>query len=345
MLVPNRHKAGDDYRYGFQGQEKDDEIRGGEGNSINYTFRMHDPRVGRFLSIDPLFREYPHNSTYAFQENKLGLGTELEGRELQEHIWLATDAAIHPNGVGAHIMGFGEGLSDTVVGIWDAVTSPVKTVKGTGNLIVWGVVGSQFSKQVDNTLGTSSTEAGDAFLNSVYNGGNNLINGNGEQRGRVVGNIAGSILGAKGLDKLGKIAKLAIYNRCAVLVDAKLIRFSQKTMNGPIFDKIVGSMKAKGWSGKAIDVVEMKDGMYTALDNKRLAAAQETGIQAKVNVYKYDDVLPKARADAFEKQYKTRPNTYGEAAELRIKNQGNNFSTNNPNGATEQPRATYPKAN
>jgi hypothetical protein len=32
MLVPNRHSV-DDYRYGFQGQEKDDEIKGGKGNS------------------------------------------------------------------------------------------------------------------------------------------------------------------------------------------------------------------------------------------------------------------------------------------------------------------------
>ncbi len=33
---------------GFQGQEKDDEIKG-EGNSLNYTYRMHDPRLGGFL--------------------------------------------------------------------------------------------------------------------------------------------------------------------------------------------------------------------------------------------------------------------------------------------------------
>ncbi|MBN9286255.1 thrombospondin type 3 repeat-containing protein, partial [Flavobacterium sp.] len=43
MLVPNRHAANENYRYGFQGQEKDDELKGGEGNSLNYTFRMHDP--------------------------------------------------------------------------------------------------------------------------------------------------------------------------------------------------------------------------------------------------------------------------------------------------------------
>lgn len=47
--------------YAFQGQEHDDEIKG-EGNSINFEYRMHDPRLGRFFAIDPLAKEYPHNS-------------------------------------------------------------------------------------------------------------------------------------------------------------------------------------------------------------------------------------------------------------------------------------------
>ncbi|WP_452223472.1 RHS repeat-associated core domain-containing protein [Lacinutrix chionoecetis] len=80
MLLPNRHKASSSYRYGFQGQEKDDEIKG-EGNSINYKFRMHDPRVGRFFAVDPLERSYPFQSPYVFAGNNpilyidyLGLG-------------------------------------------------------------------------------------------------------------------------------------------------------------------------------------------------------------------------------------------------------------------------------
>ncbi len=79
-LVPNRHRSTDDYRYGFQGQEKDDELKG-EGNSLNYTFRMHDPRVGRFFATDPLEKDYPWNSPYAFSENRVIDGVELEGLE------------------------------------------------------------------------------------------------------------------------------------------------------------------------------------------------------------------------------------------------------------------------
>src|SRR5690606_599644 len=80
MLQPGSHANTADYRYGFQGQEMDDEIKG-EGNSINYKYRMHDPRVGRFFSVDPLFRKYPHNSCYAFSENRVIDAIELEGLE------------------------------------------------------------------------------------------------------------------------------------------------------------------------------------------------------------------------------------------------------------------------
>ncbi len=68
------------YRYGFQGQEKDDEIKG-SNYSVNYKYRMHDPRLGRFFAVDPLAPKYPHNSPYAFSENRLMDGVELEGLE------------------------------------------------------------------------------------------------------------------------------------------------------------------------------------------------------------------------------------------------------------------------
>lgn len=82
MLIPNRHANTSDYRYGFQGQELDNELKG-EGNSLNYKYRMHDPRVGRFFATDLLEASYPWNSPYAFSENRLLDGVELEGLEFQ----------------------------------------------------------------------------------------------------------------------------------------------------------------------------------------------------------------------------------------------------------------------
>jgi RHS repeat-associated protein len=66
------------YRYGFQGQETDKEWLGG---AVSYKYRVHDARIGRFLSVDPLARDYPHNSPYAFAENKVISHFELEGLE------------------------------------------------------------------------------------------------------------------------------------------------------------------------------------------------------------------------------------------------------------------------
>ncbi|RXM42099.1 hypothetical protein BOW57_17825 [Flavobacterium sp. YO64] len=51
-------------------------------NWDSFKWRNYDYAIGRFMSIDPLAEDYAYNSTYAFQENKMGLGRELEGLEL-----------------------------------------------------------------------------------------------------------------------------------------------------------------------------------------------------------------------------------------------------------------------
>jgi RHS repeat-associated protein len=79
MQMPERSVSGG-YRYGFNGQDKDDEIKG-NGNSYTFEYRLHDPRLGRFLSIDPLAASYPWNSPYAFAENRVIDGIDLEGLE------------------------------------------------------------------------------------------------------------------------------------------------------------------------------------------------------------------------------------------------------------------------
>ena len=96
MVVPGKNWNGGEYRYGFQGQEVDNEIKG-EGNSVNYKYRMHDPRIGRFFAVDPLTHSYPWNSPYAFSENRVIDGIELEGLE-----WMP----IHANDGSETIIGY-----------------------------------------------------------------------------------------------------------------------------------------------------------------------------------------------------------------------------------------------
>ena len=68
------------YRWGFQNQEVDNEIKG-DGNAVNYSYRIHDPRIARFSAVDPLASSYPWNSTYTFSENRVVSAIELEGLE------------------------------------------------------------------------------------------------------------------------------------------------------------------------------------------------------------------------------------------------------------------------
>jgi hypothetical protein len=56
------------------------------GGAVAFKYRIHDPRIGRFLSIDPLAPDYPHNSPYAFSENDVIASVELEGLEKITHM-------------------------------------------------------------------------------------------------------------------------------------------------------------------------------------------------------------------------------------------------------------------
>lgn len=68
------------YRFGFQGSEKDNEFKG-DGNSYTTEFRQLDPRLGRWLSVDPLVLKYPDFSPYNFCKNSPIIFVDPDGRE------------------------------------------------------------------------------------------------------------------------------------------------------------------------------------------------------------------------------------------------------------------------
>jgi RHS repeat-associated protein len=84
MTMPGRIVHSDKYRYGFNGKENDLET-----GLQDYGLRIYDPRLARFLSVDPLEDDYPWNSSYSFSEgdpiNFIDLdGAERSKSELQE---------------------------------------------------------------------------------------------------------------------------------------------------------------------------------------------------------------------------------------------------------------------
>ncbi|MBK7682340.1 MAG: hypothetical protein IPJ26_07650 [Bacteroidetes bacterium] len=105
------------YRFGFQGQEKDDEIKG-EGNSINYKYRMDDPRIGRFFAIDPLFKKYPYYSPYAFSGNRVIDAIEQEGLQPERVTETADSYEGTPYEFGGKDPAFENGLPEGMTEQW-----------------------------------------------------------------------------------------------------------------------------------------------------------------------------------------------------------------------------------
>ena len=53
----------------------------GEGNQQDYGMRIYDPRLGKFLSVDPLTEEYPWYTPYQFAGNTPIQAIDLDGLE------------------------------------------------------------------------------------------------------------------------------------------------------------------------------------------------------------------------------------------------------------------------
>lgn len=80
MKMPGRYGAESEYDYGFNGMRKDDEVHSQDGSSYDFGARMYDARIGRFLSIDPMFGKYPSLSHYSFVANNPIMFIDIEGK-------------------------------------------------------------------------------------------------------------------------------------------------------------------------------------------------------------------------------------------------------------------------
>ena len=79
--MPGRtYNIGAPFAYGFNGKRKDDAING-NGVDYDYGMRIYDARIGRFLSVDPLFKGYPWNSPYSYAEGDVIRSVDLDGGE------------------------------------------------------------------------------------------------------------------------------------------------------------------------------------------------------------------------------------------------------------------------
>jgi RHS repeat-associated protein len=145
------------YRFGFNGQEKDNEIKG-SGNSLDFGARIYDSRLGRWLSLDPLQEKYPSLSPYNFTANNPILYTDPDGKRIvivhsQGFLGLAkkefewTPGAVAPSNAPQEIKDAFEGMQafyDLDNGtVQDYVNHPkiakvhTSSISNNGSKIVW----------------------------------------------------------------------------------------------------------------------------------------------------------------------------------------------------------------
>ncbi|MBT0813141.1 hypothetical protein KIH41_17770 [Litoribacter ruber] len=88
------------YRYGFNGMERDNEWKG-EGRSYDFGARIYDPKVGRWLSVDPHASSYPSLSGYSGFANNPLIYIDPDGRDiiLVHGTWTSSATWENPRGI------------------------------------------------------------------------------------------------------------------------------------------------------------------------------------------------------------------------------------------------------
>lgn len=76
--MEERKYEDEEYRYGFNGKENDKDF-GNKQLVQDYGFRMYNPAIGKFLSVDPMRDHIPWNTPYAFAENDVLRNIDYNG--------------------------------------------------------------------------------------------------------------------------------------------------------------------------------------------------------------------------------------------------------------------------
>lgn len=161
-----------------------------------FKFRPSDYQIGRFWQVDPLASDYPHNSVYALQENKFGLGFELEGAEVSPFEMHQSRQQIERNkstmtpqeaqryenngravgtlAVGGMLVAGIVGATAPGLAMW-ALANPIAATE-TGGAILGGTAGAMGYDGNDIVPATYSDDAG----LRVGQGANKLLNGTDE---------------------------------------------------------------------------------------------------------------------------------------------------------------------
>lgn len=80
LLIPNKEKNSVVKNIGVDPKNRKYYLFD-KNNDILFEDKLTREQTARFFSVDPLAKDYPHNSTYAFAENDVIRSIDLEGLE------------------------------------------------------------------------------------------------------------------------------------------------------------------------------------------------------------------------------------------------------------------------
>ena len=116
------------YRYGFNGKENDNEVKG-TGNQQDYGMRIYDPRIGRFLSVDPITAQYPMLTPYQFASNRPINSIDIDGEEAFEMVhWIAIVGSSRQSAnlvapTFRKVFGINEKQTQLIFGVYNGIAS------------------------------------------------------------------------------------------------------------------------------------------------------------------------------------------------------------------------------
>jgi len=107
------------YRYGFNGKENDDGAKG-QSNQIDYGATVYDPRVVRFLSLDPLTKSYPFYRPYQYAGNNPIRNKDVDGGEPKDYTYNWVHQSLFDLNLKKEV-----GYSDGTISVYDSKLGPI----------------------------------------------------------------------------------------------------------------------------------------------------------------------------------------------------------------------------